>query len=150
MDASQTTDPGFEITPEDQQYIDGLVEQLSSLDIAIRQKGIFKIMYKGVRERVAVELALQKLIGKTDIRYYKAFSKPEGDPNSCYAEIIALARQGKLLDDIAHTQWLFEAVDRALQGGSLANELFHILDAKTMAAFQMLSCRFTLARNHGV
>ncbi len=150
MDANQPASPGFEITPEDQRYIDGLVEQLSSLDINTRQKGIFKIMYKGVMERMAVELALQQLTGKKEIQYYKAFSKPEGDPNACYAEIIALAKQGKLLDDIAHTQWLFEAVDRAMQGGNLANELFHILDAKTMASFQMLSCRFTLARNHGV
>jgi hypothetical protein len=141
---------GLEITLEDESKINELVGLLTNLDITIRQKGIFRVMNKGVLERIATERALQLLTGKNEIVYYKANSKPNKEFGEAYAEIIALAKEGKLFDDIARTQWLFEAVDKELQGGTLANELFGLVDSRTMAAFQMLVCRFSLARNHRV
>jgi hypothetical protein len=128
--------------------MDELIDGLSSLDLSTRQKAIMRIMGKGPRELRAIEEAIKRLTGKQDIKFYEPYSRPSQSSAKAYEQILRLAREGRLLDDLALVQSLFESVDLAYKGSDIARELKHIVDAKTFAVFQLLASQLALAERN--
>jgi hypothetical protein len=125
-----------------------LIDGLSDLNINVRQKAIMQVMNKGPRELMAVEEALKRLTGKADIKYFAPAAVPSLSADKAYDELLMMAEENRLLDDLTLTQSLFAAVDRAFRGSKIAGDLYHMVDPKTMAVFQLLAAQLALARRN--
>lgn len=125
-----------------------LIDGLTSLDLLIRQKSIMRIMNKGLKELEAVEEAIYSLMGKREIEFYTPGSIQGQSSDQAYDKVLQLGRDGKLVDDVVQIQSLFEPVDRALQGATIAKELLRIVDSKTFAIFQLLVAQLALSKKN--
>ena len=124
------------------QGVSKLVGDLTSTNKATRQAALGRVMSMRNREALdAVERAIKRLTGKQDIEFYKPGGMRMGSPQQAYNQILKMAREGKLSDDLALVQSLIPGV--AFMNQDLMTELGHI-DADALAIYQLLGVQMQL------